>query len=104
SITVDATQTPNERHLAIGAPLAYTNRRLAVLHQKTIGPSAGRIRALVFRTVTRAPQNSALDYQKTGQMQTLPQQFRAFADWTITRRCWQSSTPGPRNRARSRRG
>lgn len=83
TITVDSTQTPNERHLPMGAPLSYTNKRLAVLHQKTIGPSAGRIRALVYRSVTRSPQSSTLDYQKTGQMQTIPHSFRAFADWTI---------------------
>jgi hypothetical protein len=68
----------------MGAPLSYTNKRLAVLHQKTIGPSAGRIRALVYRSVQRSPQNSTLDYQKTGQMQTIPHSFRAFADWTIS--------------------
>lgn len=83
TITVDSTQTPNERHLPMGAPLAYTNKRLAVLHQKTIGPSAGKIRALIYRSVTRSPQSSTLDYQKTGQMQTVAHSFRAFADWTI---------------------
>lgn len=83
SITVDTTQSPNERHLPLGAPTSYTQKRLAVLHQKTIGPSAGGIRAVVYRSVTRSPQNSTLDYQKTGQMQTIPHTFRAYADWTI---------------------
>ena len=84
TITVDATQTPNERHLGLGAPLAYTPRRLAVLHQKTIGPAAGLIRAIVYRNVLHTTQNSTLDYQKTGQMQTVAVNFRAYADWTIT--------------------
>lgn len=84
TITVDATQTPNERHLPLGNPLAYTQRRLAVLHQKTIGPSAGRVRAGLFRITTRSSQNSNLDYQKAGQQQTIAQTFRAYADWTIT--------------------
>jgi hypothetical protein len=84
TITLDTTQTPNEQHLPMGAPLRYTERLLAVLHQKTIGPDAGGVRALVYRRVLRSPQNSTLDYQKTGQMQTIPHSFRAFADWTIT--------------------
>lgn len=84
TITVDATQSPNERHLPLGNPLSYVSRRLAVLHQKTIGTSAGRIRAMVYRNVQRSPQNSTLDYQKTGQMQTIAHTFRAFADPTVS--------------------
>lgn len=82
-ITTDATQAPSERHLPIGAPLAYTARRLAVLHQKTIGTSAGRIRAFVLRNVTRSPAASSIDYQKTGNQQTIPHTFRAFADFGV---------------------
>lgn len=84
AITVNSSPTPNERTLPLGNPLAYTQRKLAVLHQKTIGPAAGLIRAQVFRLVTRAPQNSALDYQKAGQMQTISQSFTCYADWTVT--------------------
>lgn len=84
AITVDSESTPNERHIGLGNPLAYTQKKLAVLHQKTIGPAAGLIRAQVFRLVTRSPQNSNLDYQKTGQMQTLAQTFRAYADASVS--------------------
>lgn len=80
SLNTDA----KERTLQLGNPLAYTQRRLAVLHQKTIGPAAGLIRAGVFRNTTRSPQNSNLDYQKTGQMQTISQTWRCYADWTIS--------------------
>jgi hypothetical protein len=85
TITTDATQTPNERHLGMGAPLFYTssNKRLAVLVQKTVGPSANRIKAIVFRNVTRSPQASRLTFDKTGPQQTVPMVFRAFADPTI---------------------
>jgi hypothetical protein len=83
NIYTDATQSPNERHLPLGAPLSYSNRRLAVLHQKTIGTSAGRIRAAVLRSVTRSPQNSTMDFQKTGNQQTIAHTFRAFADFTV---------------------
>lgn len=84
AIYTDVTQNPNERHLPMGAPLTYANRRLAILHQKTIGTSAGRIRAVVLRSVTRSPQNSTFDFQKTGNQQTIAHTFRAFADFTIS--------------------
>jgi hypothetical protein len=82
-ITVDVTQTPNERHLGMGVPLNYTERRLAVLHQKRVGTSAEKIRAAVFRRVTRSPASSTMEFQKTGNLATLDQVFRAFADTTI---------------------
>jgi hypothetical protein len=84
TINVDVTQTPNERHLPMGNPLAYTQRRLAVVHQKTLGTSSGKIRAHVFRIVQRSPQNSALDFQKTGNQQTIPHVFRSLADPTVS--------------------
>jgi hypothetical protein len=83
TITTDTTQSPNERHLPLGGPLAYTSRRLAVLAQKTVGTSAGRIKAHVFRIVTRSPQASRLTFDKTGAQQVIPQVFRAFADQNI---------------------
>src|ERR1700756_1736685 len=83
AISVDATQTPNERHLGFGGPLFYTSRRLAVVAQIPIGPSAGRLKAHVFRSVTRSPVASRLTYDKTGPQQTIPFVFRAFADQNI---------------------
>jgi hypothetical protein len=83
AITTDATQSPNERHLPLGGPLAYTQKRLAVVHQKTIGPSASRIRAHVFRIVQRSPQASRITFNKTGPQQTIPHVFRAFADVSV---------------------
>ncbi len=83
AITTDTTQTPNERHIGFGGPLSYAQNRLAVLAQKTIGPSAGRVKAHVFRSVTRSPVASQLMYDKTGPQQTIPFTFRAFADQNI---------------------
>jgi hypothetical protein len=83
SIVTDATQTPNERHLGLGGPLAYTQKRLAVVHQKTVGTSAQRIRAHVFRIVQRSPQSSRMTFNKTGNQQTIPHVFRSFADPTV---------------------
>jgi hypothetical protein len=83
AIYTDVTETPNERHLPVGAPLSYAARRLAVLHQKLIGTSAGRIRAVCLRNVTRSPANSSFDFQKTGNQQTIAHAFRAFADFSV---------------------
>jgi hypothetical protein len=85
TISTDVTQSPNERHLPFGGPLFYANsqKRLAVIAQKSVGTSAGRIVANVFRIVTRSPQASRLTYDKTGAQQTLPIVFRAFADPSI---------------------
>ena len=84
AISVNATTAIPERTLPLGAATSYVQRRLVILHQKTIGPAAGLIRAVVFRNAQRSATNSALDYQKTGQMQTLPHQFRAYIDPFIT--------------------
>lgn len=83
AITTDVTQTPNERHLPLGAPLAYTQRRLAVVHQKSLGPSANRIRAHVFRIAMRSPTTSRVTFNKTGDQQTIPHVFRGFADASV---------------------
>lgn len=84
TISVDVTQTPNERHLPFGNPLAYTQRRLALVHQKTLGTSAGKMRAAVLRIVQRSPQNSSLNYSKSGKQQTIPHVFRALADVNVS--------------------
>lgn len=83
AITTDITQTPNERHLPMGAPLAYTQRRLAVVHQKSLGPSASRIRAHVFRIAMRSPTASRITFNKSGDQQTIPSVFRGFADASV---------------------
>lgn len=84
TIAVDVSQTPNERHLPMGNPLAYTQRRLAIVHQKTLGTSAGKLRAFVARIAQRSPQNSSLSYQKAGKQQTIPHVFRFLADTNVS--------------------
>ena len=70
----------NEQMTAMGNPQYFTQRRLAVLHQKV----NGNIRAFCFRKVTRAPVAIPLLYSKTGEQQTLPVQFQCLADTSIT--------------------
>lgn len=68
-----------QAHIPLGLPDKYTRRRMAVLHQR----NNGKIRAFVFRKVQKSPQESTLNFQKTGDQQTLPVRFRAFADTSV---------------------
>ena len=65
--------------MGVGEPTVYIKRRLAVLHQK----ADGKIRAHVFRLVTKSAQESALAFNKTGEQQKIPVRFRALADTSV---------------------
>lgn len=69
-----------ERQIGFGQPSTYTPRRLAVLFQK----QNGKIRAYVFRKVQRAPQESSIQHAKTGEQQSVPVTFAAYADTSIS--------------------
>ena len=78
--TTDNTpSTGAEKHLALGQPSSYTQRRLAVLFQR---PN-GKIRAYVFRKTQKMPQESSFTHQKTGEQATLPIRWRCLADDTV---------------------
>lgn len=78
--TTDVTPpTGSEKHLVLGQPVSYTQRRLAVLFQR---PN-GKIRAYFFRKTQRLPQESAFTHQKTGEQATLPMRWRCLADDTV---------------------
>lgn len=79
TVSTDATQTPNEKVLGLGAPTYYTQRRLAVLFQR---PN-GKIRGYFFRLVQRTPQESTITHAKTGEQQTIPIRFKCLADPSI---------------------
>lgn len=74
-----STISATERSMGIGEPTRYVKRRLAVLFLK----DNNLIRAHVFRKVQRSPQESALAYNKTGEQQTIPVLFAAYADTSI---------------------
>lgn len=81
AITIDATPPSGpEQEFGVGAPFAYTQRRMAVLFQR---PS-GLIRAYFFRIVQRAPAESSLVYNKTGEQQSIPVSFNCIPDTTVT--------------------
>lgn len=83
AINLDIAPTPDERHLGIGNPSSYTQRRVAVVHKKTIGAGANLVRAHVARITTKSPVNSALEFAKTGQNSTIPLTLRCFADPSV---------------------
>jgi hypothetical protein len=82
-IALNTVPSPNERYVGMGGPLFYTARRLALVAQHPIGPSAGRLVMHAFRSVTRSPVASRLTFDKTGPQQILPFTFRGFADQNI---------------------
>lgn len=69
-----------EETMGVGNPLTYTKRRLAVLILK----ADGKIRAHVYRLVTRGAVESSAVFNKTGDQVTFPVQFRALADTSVS--------------------
>lgn len=66
----------SERHVGLGAPTSYIERKVAVLFQFP----DGIIRAWYFRRCYRAPQESGFTLQKTGEQVSLPMRWNAMAD------------------------
>jgi hypothetical protein len=73
------TTASGEKVTYVGTPLTYTNRRLAVLFQR---PS-GKIRGFFFRKVNRAPQESTVTFNKTGEQVSVPVRFNCLPDLSI---------------------
>jgi hypothetical protein len=81
AISLDNTPTSGaEQVIGFGAPNFYVQRRLAVLFQR---PS-GKIRGYFFRIAQRAPQESTLSHNKTGDQQSIPVTFNALQDNAVT--------------------
>lgn len=81
SVTLNTAVTPNEKRMGMGAPSAYTQRRLAVIHRRGIGANVGLLRCHFFRIVQRAGGTEAsLGYASTGEQQRVPLRMRALPD------------------------
>lgn len=80
AITVDAVPTIPEQEFGVGAPPFYTQRRIAVMFQR---PS-GLIRGYFFRIAQRAPAESSLVHNKTGEQQSIPVSFNILPDTTVS--------------------
>lgn len=84
AITVDGSS--GERTLALGAPTAYTQKRLGVLFQRQSldgGTTPGGVRAYCFRIAQKTPQESSIVHNKTGDQATIPYTWNCLADPNI---------------------
>lgn len=70
----------NEKQMGIGTPQNYQKRKMAVLFQR---PNL-KIRAFVFRKVQRMPQDTTLNYAKTGEQQTIGMRWRCLPDLSVS--------------------
>lgn len=70
-----------EKNTAFGPFESYTQRRLAVGFRR---PDTGKIRLHVFRKAQRAPQESSITYNKTGEQQSIPARWRILPDTSIS--------------------
>jgi hypothetical protein len=79
-VTTDTAPTSgSEKVVHFGQPTDYTERRLAVLFQR---PN-GKIRAYLFRKVNRAPQESTVNHNKTGEQISIPLRFNCLPDLSV---------------------
>lgn len=76
---IDDSSVPGERSMGFGQSAHYTKRRLAVLFKNP----DDLIRAIVFRKVQLQPVESSIAFNKTGDQQTIPLQFKGLADTTV---------------------
>lgn len=80
-VTTDATPgSGSEKELGVGAPTNYIQRRLAVLLMRR----DSKIRGFFFRKVQRMPQESNINFAKTGEQQTIPVRFKCLPDTSIS--------------------
>jgi len=81
SITTDATPgSGSEKELGIGAPTTYIRRRLAVLLKR----KDDKVRGFFFRIAQRMPQESNVNFAKTGEQQQIPVRFKCLPDTSIS--------------------
>lgn len=79
TVTTNTGPTPDEKNMGLGEARKYTQRRMAILHVR----ENDKIRAFVFRKCNLSAQETTLQYAKTGEQQTIPMRFRAFADTSV---------------------
>lgn len=77
---VTTTGQPDEIEIGVGTPVVYTQRRLAVLFQR----SDLKLRGFFFRKVQRAASESAVTFNKTGEQIAIPIRWRCLPDLSIT--------------------
>jgi hypothetical protein len=69
-----------ELDIGFGVPTQYFKRRLAVLFQR----SDSKIRGFFFRVAQRTPQESTVNFSKTGEQIAIPMRFKCLPDLSIS--------------------
>lgn len=69
-----------EKNTGFGPFESYTQRRLAVAFRR---PTSGKLRLHFFHKAQRAPQESAVTYNKTGEQQSVPMRWRILPDTSL---------------------
>jgi hypothetical protein len=83
AVTTNATPTKGtgpEKSVSFGAFEGYTQRRLAVAYRRQ---QSGKVRVGVFRITQRAPQESTITFNKTGDQQTIPVTWKVLPDTSV---------------------
>lgn len=80
-VTVNAVPTVPEKVTGFGPFESYTQRRLAVGSRNS---KSGKLRLFVFRKANRAPQESTIEFNKTGTQQVIPIRFNILPDTSIS--------------------
>lgn len=80
-VTNSAGLVTPEKQSGFGPFEGYTRRRLAVGFRN---PNSGKLMLWAFRQVTRAPQESTITMQQTGDQMTIPVRFRCLPDTSIS--------------------
>ena len=75
------TNGAGERVIGYGQSDEYTQRRLAVLFKN---PKTDKVRATVIRIAQLQPVESSIVFNREGDQMTIPVQFKALADTSIT--------------------
>lgn len=81
SVTVNAVPVVPEKVTGFGPFESYTYRRLAVGARNSY---SGKLRVFAFRKVHKAPQESVIEFNKTGPQQTIPIRFNILPDTSIS--------------------
>lgn len=81
AVTLNTTVTPNEKKMGMGVRSVTTQRRVAVIHRRTIGSNAGLLRCHFFRIgQRRAGTEVTLGYASTGEQQRTALNLRCLPD------------------------
>jgi hypothetical protein len=78
--TINAAPTIPEKVAFFGPFDSYTQRRLFLGARR---PLSGKIRFFAFRKVQKMPVESSITFNKTGEQQSIPVQFRVLPDTSI---------------------